>query len=106
VLTLAFFSFFINLFPMCGFQKKQQILDCLMFTDYINGLLTGFYLAIVFGALLIGWLYLVLQEQQQQQQQQQRSVPASVPVARRSLFDAREKKQSQPQNRSDAVLIP
>jgi hypothetical protein len=67
--------------------------------------LTGFYLAIVFGALLIGWLYLVLQEQQQQQQQQ-RSVPASVPVARRSLFDAREKKQSQPQNRSDAVLIP
>jgi hypothetical protein len=78
-----------------------------MFTDYINGLLTGFYLAIVFGALLIGWLYLVLQEQQQQQQQQQqRSVPASVPVARRSLFDAREKKQSQPQNRSDAVLIP
>jgi hypothetical protein len=33
---------------MCGFQKKQQILDCLMFTDYINGLLTGFYLAIVF----------------------------------------------------------
>jgi len=73
-----------------------------MFTDYINGLLTGFYLAIVFGALLIGWLYLVLQEQQQQQ----RSVPASVPVARRSLFDAREKKQSQPQNRSDAVLIP
>jgi hypothetical protein len=92
---------------MCGFQKKQQILDRLMFTDYINGLLTGFYLAIVFGALLIGWLYLVLQEQQQQQQQQQqRSVPASVPVARRSLFDAREKKQSQPQNRSDAVLIP
>jgi cell division protein FtsI/penicillin-binding protein 2 len=93
---------------MCGFQKKQHILDCLMFTDYINGLLTGFYLAIVFGALLIGWLYLVLQEQQQQQQQQQqqRSVPASVPVARRSLFDAREKKQSQPQNRSDAVLIP
>jgi hypothetical protein len=93
---------------MCGFQKKQQILDCLMFTDYINGLLTGFYLAIVFGALLIGWLYLVLQEQQQQQQQQQqRSVPAIVPVAaRRSLFDAREKKQSQPQNRSDAVLIP
>jgi hypothetical protein len=89
---------------MCGFQKKQHILDCLMFTDYINGLLTGFYLAIVFGALLIGWLYLVLQEQQQQQQQ--RSVPASVPVARRSLFDAREKKQSQPQNRSDAVLIP
>jgi len=73
-----------------------------MFTDYINGLLTGFYLAIVFGALLIGWLYLVLQEQQQQQ----RSVPAIVPVARRSLFDAREKKQSQPQNRSDAVLIP
>ena len=91
---------------MCGFQKKQQILDRLMFTDYINGLLTGFYLAIVFGALLIGWLYLVLQEQQQQQQQQ-RSVPAIVPVAaRRSLFDAREKKQSQPQNRSDAVLIP
>jgi hypothetical protein len=86
---------------MCGFQKKQQILDCLMFTDYINGLLTGFYLAIVFGALLIGWFYLVLQEQQQQ-----RSVPAIVPVARRSLFDAREKKQSQPQNRSDAVLIP
>jgi hypothetical protein len=76
-----------------------------MFTDYINGLLTGFYLAIVFGALLIGWLYLVLQEQQQQQQQQ-RSVPAIVPVARRSLFDAREKKQSQSQNRSDAVLIP
>ena len=86
---------------MCGFQKKQHIFDCLMFTDYINGLLTGFYLAIVFGALLIGWLYLVLQEQQQQ-----RSVPAIVPVARRSLFDAREKKQSQPQNRSDAVLIP
>ncbi len=72
-----------------------------MFTDYVNGLLTGFYLAIVFGALLIGWLYLVLQEQQQQQ----RSVPASVPVARR-LSDAREKKQSQPQNRSAAVLIP
>jgi hypothetical protein len=100
MLTLAF-SFFINLFPMCGFQKKQQTLDCLMFTDYINGLLTGFYLAIVFGALLIGWLYLVLQEQQQQ-----RSVIASVPVARRSLSDAREKKQSQSQNRSAAVLIP
>ena len=82
---------------MCGFQKKQQILDCLMFTDYINGLLTGFYLAIVFGALLIGWLYLVLQEQQQQQQQQQRSVPAIVPVAaRRSLFDAREKNSLNP----------
>ena len=77
---------------MCGFQKKQQILDCLMFTDYINGLLTGFYLAIVFGALLIGWLYLVLQEQQQQ-----RSVPAIVPVAaRRSLFDAREKNSLNP----------
>ncbi len=63
-----------------------------MFTDYINGLLTGFYLAIVFGALLIGWLYLVLQEQQQQQ----RSVPASVLVARRSLSDAREKNSLNP----------
>jgi hypothetical protein len=81
-LTSAFSFFFFQPFSLCGFQKKQQTLDCLMFTDYVNGLLTGFYLAIVFGALLIGWLYLVLQEQQQQQQQQ-RSVPASVPVARR-----------------------
>ncbi len=98
---LGFFSFFVlNLFLWVGFRRSNK-LDRLMFTDYVNGLLTGFYLAIVFGALLIGWLCLVLQEQQQQQQL---SVPA-LPIAR-CLSDAREKKLTQPQNRSAAVLIP